>query len=223
MPSFVMDSSALISLVETCNSGCIEFLSKQGAVFFITQTVKNEVITNPMQIRKFQLSALRLKKLLTENQIKIFHSKSLTHDKNKVLYLANSLLYANGKPLKVLHEGEAECLAAFSSAKMDCLVIDEKTTRLLIENPFRLRDVLQTEYAQEISLNNRNLDSFKEFTKNIIVARSSEIIAAAAKRGFFKAFHDDEENAFHAATQALREAGCSLSDSEIEEYKQIKI
>ena len=224
MKSVVCDSSALISLADTCNIEALEFLRKNFSTsFLLTPVVKDEIISHPLKIKKFELSAVRLKQVLVENTLSVISSPTLVRDTQQVLEIANNLLLAGGKPLSILHEGEAQCLAIFASARAGALVIDEKTTRLLIEDPLKLRQVIQSEYEEKIEVNAGNLQEFKKRTQDILVLRSSELLAIAAMHGFFAKYKASEEEAFHASLYALKTVGCSLSQEELEEYAQVGV
>jgi hypothetical protein len=224
MISVVFDSSALISLVETCNSPLLYFLKEKTASnFLITPKVKDEIISNPLAAKKYELSAIRMRRLLLDGVLSVISSPQLVRDTKEIMNCANTLLYANEKPLTLIQEGEAQCLAIFSGAKADALAVDEKTTRLLIEDPFKLKQILQSEYDEKIEVNENSLKKFREKTRGIFVIRSTELVSVAASKGFFRDFRAQEQEAFHAALHALREVGCAITSEELAEYDSVTI
>ena len=185
--------------------------------------MKDEIISNPMHVRKYVFSAVRLRKVLNDGVLRVVSSPSLISDSRKILDEANSLFSSGNKPLQILQEGEAQCLALFSSAKIAGLLVDEKTTRLLVEKPEKLREAMHSEYRQGVGMNETALAGLRKRFANIAVIRSTELLAVAAKNGFFENYKTDENNAFHASLFALRSAGCSISTSELDEYSGINI
>lgn len=224
MNTIACDSSALISLAETCNIDALSFLKeKTGTSFIIPPSVKDEIISNPMRVRKYVFSAMRLRKVLNDGVLRVVSSPSLIADSRKILEEANKLFSSGNKNLPILQEGEAQCLALFSSAKIAGLLVDEKTTRLLIEKPEKLRDVMQAEYRQKVEMNETALASLRKRFSNIAVIRSAELLAVGAKYGFFQNYKSDANDAFHASLFALRSSGCSISTGELDEYSGINI
>ena len=220
----VCDSSALISLADTCNIGALKHITKEAGIgFLVTPAVKMEIISRPLTIRKYAFSAVRLQKVLNDNVLSMITSEQL-HDKTqRVLELANGLIRVDKKPIELVQIGEAECVAIFSSASAQALLIDEKTTRLLIENPYRLRETIEAEYGHsEVSIDHDSLEEFASITKGITCMRSCELLAYAYKKGFFDEYGDKKEEAFKAAIFSVREAGCGMTSAEMAEYEKME-
>lgn len=214
----VCDSSSLIALSETCNTSVLGFLKEKGARFFITPHVEKEIIAHPRQLKQYALSALRLNKLL---QDKVLETIELSKaEARHVMEQANALFSVNGHAVKILHEGEAECLAALKRGNPRVFLIDEKTTRLLVESPKTLLESLRTEYAGKIVLNNVALNALRKGLEKKIVLRSTELLAIAFSKGFFQEFEGERANVFHSALYALQSAGCSITSRELEEYEK---
>ena len=223
MPAIVCDSSTLISLSDTCNIECLYFLrNNSSASFLIPPSVYNEIITCPLHIPRFEFSAVRLRKALEDGAFHQVTAPQIEQATREIMSAANKCFRLNGKPLSLLHEGEAQCLAAYNAAGAAALAIDEKTTRLLIEDPFKLLQALKEEYRGHLSVDESALATFTEKTRGMTIIRSAEIIAVAAQKGFFQEYKAFENQAFHSALNALRRAGCSMTQNELEEYSQIK-
>ncbi len=103
------------------------------------------------------------------------------------------------------------------------LLVDEKTTRMLLEAPQRLHEVMKTEYPQGVTLDEGILREWREATKGIFVMRSTELLALAAERGFFSEYGAEAHKALHAALLSLRSSGCSLTSNELREYTQMRV
>ncbi|MFA5246454.1 MAG: hypothetical protein WC408_01010 [Candidatus Micrarchaeia archaeon] len=219
--NIVCDSSALISLADTSHLAALKFLSNSGVNFFITPGVKSEITTRPMTIRRYALSAIRLQKCIDDGVIKLLASVTLHDQTQRILKSANSMMFAGKKPLELIQLGEAECLAIFASASAHMLLVDEKTTRLLIENPHKLRETIQMRNSEGIRLDLQKKDEFDSLTKGVSCLRSAELLAFAYSKGYFDDFRNLKEEAFKASVYALRDSGCGLSASEIVEYENM--
>ena len=225
MPSIICDSSSLISLSETCLIDVLRFLrdSRLGGRFLITPVVKHEIVSHPMQIPQHEFSAIRLQKLLDDRVVEVVSTPGLAEQTKKILSLANNLFSVRGRPLEILQEGEAECLAAFAGMSADGLLVDEKTTRMLVEDPLKLAESIGREYAGRPQVNESALTELRELTRGIFVTRSSELLAVAGGQGFFKEYRGLQEHALRAALLTLRNAGCSLTTDELREYSQMRV
>ncbi|MFH1107092.1 MAG: hypothetical protein V1787_04300 [Candidatus Micrarchaeota archaeon] len=219
----VFDSSALISLSETCNAGALQYIKRRlGTRFMAPRPVFEESVGTPSKIKKYGFSALRIKRLFDEGVIEVPEAEtdSLAVE---VMGYGNSLLSSGKRPLKLIHYGEAACLALMIKTGCRHLAVDEKTLRLLAEAPHKMVKLLQPEYSEQLVENQQALEKWREKTKGMKVIRSAEILAVAAEQGFFKPFGKDEGRALHAAVYALRNAGCSLTSRELAAYEQIRI
>ena len=223
MAKIVCDASPLISLSETCNLDCMEFLTERGGEFLIPPGVRVEIIKNPMRIRKYQFSALRLRRILDHKILHLMGDRKTQRITNRFMNLANKLFWVKGKPLKIVHQGEAECVAMYIQYECDALLIDEKTTKLLVESPEVLMDRMKGEYEDKLSIRKKNLDALAKMTGDMTVLRSAEILAVAAEKGFFDDYGRGKKEALSAGVYALKEAGCSLSWNEIKQYETIRI
>ncbi len=217
----ICDSSSLIALNETCNFQAIHFLSDSN--FVIPPQVEAEIITAPLKIKRFEMAALRLKSIIKEKSIRVISKPALAEVTEKVMQLANNTYFLENKPLTLIQEGEAACIALLSLLKTELLLVDEKTTRMLIEDPTALQKIIQEEHGRKVKINSDNLKKFQGFVDGVAVMRSTELVTIAARKGFFSRFEEDEKTAFHAAIHSLRFAGCSISSQEIEEYEEMDI
>lgn len=220
--TLVLDSSALISLSETCNAAALAFVKERcGVRLLAPESVFKETVETPSRIRKYGFSALRIKRLFDGGVVEAKKTDGAFVE--ELLSISNSLFSVGGRPLKLIQEGEAACVALMKQQGAKFLAIDEKTLRLLVEAPLKLRRLLQEEYEQEIEADGRRLANWRQRVFGIRVVRSSEILTVAAEKGFFKGFGADAAQAFHAAVYALRNAGCSLTAKELAAYSQLKI
>jgi len=216
MALLVCDSSSLISLNESCLLASLDFLKRSShSEFRIPPEVMRETVQRPLKIRRFEYSAIRLNHLLQEGIVKLCEFPDTRKLTEEFLALSNSLFSVQGRPLQLVQRGEAECLAVYARAGAAALLIDEKTTRLLIESPQTLLNKISGEYEDKIEVNQRALEEWRKKTSGIFVMRSSELLAIAVSKGFFKPYRSLEREALHAALYAVRNAGCSVSEEEM--------
>jgi predicted nucleic acid-binding protein len=217
--SIICDSSSLLSLSDSCLLWVISSMTGRfTGQFIISKAVEYESVTNPLEMKSHTLGAIRVKKLLLDNVIKVVdtpNSKSLT---SEILALGNNLFYIAGKPLKLIHEGETETLAIATELGLKNILIDERTTRMLIEAPLEMKAHMEMEFQRRIDINEKNLSQFLDMTRNLNIFRSTELAIIGYEKGFFKDYGEMEKRAIESALYGLKFAGCSISFNEIEEY-----
>lgn len=207
----ICDSSTLISLAETCNLQTLYLLKEKNTDFFITKKVKREIIENPVKIKKYEYSALKIEKCFEDGVIKeVQENEQKTKELTDKL---NNCFQVRGKPLKIIQEGEVSCITVYKELNFDAFAVDEKTTRFLIENPEVLKSEMEKEYNEQVKFKNPSLPEIQ-------VLRSTEILYFASKKGYFNDFKNQKKT-LNAALQALKYAGCSISEKELQEYETI--
>ncbi len=218
---FVCDSGLFITYTNACLFDVIRYLHEKFHVnFLITNAVKDETIDYPlhMENKKYSFSAMRIKHYLNEHFIKNINTDGeLERERDLFLEITNNLFYIVGKPLTLVHKGEAEIVALAYITGNKNIFMDERTTRLLIEAPMVLKKHLEKEYKINVMVNKENLNKLYEFTKGMKVFRSSELLTVAYELGYFDRFRKDKEKMFESALYAVRYAGTSISFDEIKE------
>ncbi|GAI37235.1 unnamed protein product, partial [marine sediment metagenome] len=127
----IFDASTLISLAMNGLFNELRELKKifKGK-FIITKDVKREIIDKPITIKRFELEALRLKKLLDDKVIEMPSSLKIdeTQISKKVIEIrdiANSTFHGRGEDIKLIDSGEISCLALSR-------ILDEKKVNYVI-------------------------------------------------------------------------------------------
>lgn len=219
MNEIVFDSSSIISISQNCLMNVLENLSKKtNSSFRITKAVEFESVLKPLKINRFELNALRIKKAIDSNWLKVEKEEI---DSSELENLANNIFFAENKPIKVIHAGEAETLALYKKFNAAVMIIDERTTRMLIEEPKNLVKKLRFNYRRKIKMNNTNLKKFLSVVGKIKIARSSELIAKAFDLGCFEGELENSVKSLEAALYGLKFNGCAVSLEEIEEYLSV--
>jgi len=219
MNELIFDSSSIISISQNCLMKVLECMSKKtNNQFVITKGVEFESVTKPLTITKFELNALRIKRAIDLNWLKVEQNEI---DSTQIEDLANNIFFSENKPIKIIHKGEAEALALYKKLNASVLVIDERTTRMLIEEPKNLEKKLKFHYRKKIKMNQGNLKKFSSFAGKINIVRSAELIAKAFDLGCFEGELDNSNKSLEAALFALKFNGCAVSLEEIKEYLSV--
>ncbi|MBW3016844.1 hypothetical protein KY316_00595, partial [Candidatus Woesearchaeota archaeon] len=104
--------------------------------------------------------------------------------------------------------------------------IDERTTRMLIESPGDIENILEKKCSEDVKVNREMLRQFSENVKGISVIRSTELIVAAYRLGFLDKYVTANQKVdkrmknilLQSVLWALKLYGAAIS---FEEIKQI--
>jgi len=217
LKTLVFDSSSIISISEKCFIKVFEHLSKK-AELAIPKRVEFETIIHPGHIKAFELNALRIRMALREQWLK---SIQLTPEflqlAVQIKNTANNCFGINDRPFVLIQDGEAETLALVKQLNAEMLVIDERNTRMLIEDIKGLQEYLSKKIAP-LSANEKRISELKRLVSGISICRSSELIALAFEQGFLDEELEKSRESLEAALYAVRFSGCAVSEREIQEY-----
>lgn len=220
----IFDSSSLITLSMNGLTYVLEEMKKNfNGKFIIPEDVKFETIDKPIKIKRFELGALKIKYLLEKNILELpsslnIRKEEITEKENKILEIANNSYFAKDNYLHIIDKGEASCLALSLIAEerriKNLIIVDERTTRLIAENPENLRRIFEDKFHTKVKLK----DNFNLISK-IKFIRSSELIYVAYKKGLVKLGNHE---LLDALLYAVKFKGCAISEQEIEDIKRIK-
>ncbi len=224
MKALIFDSSTLISLAM---NGLFEELRQLKEIFdgkfLITREVKKEIIDKPLNIKRFELEAIKIKELLDDKTLELpeeikIDSSEISRKTAEVLELANNCFFSNGKGIHLIDDGEASCVALSKHLKEskieNILCIDERTTRNIIESPEELKDFLQKKLHSKIEIKKNRLEYFSDLK----IIRSAELVYVAWKKGIVKS---KNKKVLDAMLWAVKFKGCSISEDEIKEIQKI--
>ncbi len=216
----VADAGVLISLTSSCLDNLLyHFSEKHNIRFIIPPSVENEAIVRPIKgnIRKYLFSALRLQDAVNDGVLEVVDAKLATKAR-RLMEAANHMFYIRGKPLKLIHDGESEMLVLAKEYGIEYILIDERTTRMLIEAPLKLKKHLEEEFRVNVMVNKKNLNFIASEISPLRALRTSELIMLAYEDNFFKTFENMESKILEAALYKAKYSGCSISFREIKEY-----
>jgi len=221
LKSIVWDTSPLISLALNNLLWTIPLLKKRfKGEFYITGVVREESIDKPLDSKKFKFEALQLLKLLNEKQFILVDNEKIPALTDELLDTANNIYSAKNHPMQIVHRGEMEALAASLILGSDAFVVDERTTRKLLEEPMELKAILEEKLHTKVDANPVKLNSFKKLTKGIKVLRSFELMIIAYELGILDVYKPDLDQPdrvlLDAVLWGLKLDGCAVSEVEIE-------
>ena len=212
MAKIVCDSSSLISLADSC---LLNLLPLIDAEFVIPQSVKREIIDDPLNTKRFLLNAMKMQEMVGKGAITVC-GQSFEKETRDLLGLANSLFERKGKRIRILQEGEAEGVACMRSIGATLFMCDERTMRELIEEPPRLVNTMQGRLHAELSMDEGVMNRLAQRLSGIRVIRSSEIAAYAYEKGLLT---PKDPRALEGALFSLKFSGCAIRNDDIEEYR----
>jgi hypothetical protein len=223
--AIIFDSGALISL--SINGLLDELIKLKGIFrgsFLITEQVKAEVIDKPLKIKYYELEALKIQQLLEDKVLEMASSyginTSLINSKmEEIMNRANSIFMSSNEKINIMQLGEASCLALSKILNEkgieNVIALDERTTRMIVEKPENLKDLLERKLHVKIVIVKRDFEHFKEFK----IIRSVELMYVAWKKNLINL---KKGNVLDAILYALKSKGCSVSEDEINEIKKLK-
>jgi len=216
--SIVCDSSSLISLAQSCFLDVIPFLNQRMYGRFIyPKMVRIESIERPINAKYHALRALRLREYEELNLIK-FLDIDVDKETEEIMSMSNHIFETKNKAIHLVDAGEAAQIALARKLNINTLIIDERTTRTLLEAPLKLKQHLERESRKPVDVNQRLFNSFLDKVGRFNIIRSSELIILAYEYGYFDRYGKEKNIALESALFTLKFSGCSLSYEEINDF-----
>ncbi|MCK4996884.1 hypothetical protein KAS08_01145 [Candidatus Pacearchaeota archaeon] len=223
MKYLIFDAGPIISLTMNGMLPVIEKLKEVfDGEFVLTPRVRYEVVDRPMKIKKYKLEALQVNEMINRGIFKmsteIISQEKMDKEVKKILKITNGALRttATGEKIKIIHEGEAACLAFSNLCGCDnVIVIDERTTRMLTEAPENLENMMERKLHTPLDSNLELLKDLKQFK----YIRSAELLFVAYKKGLIPIKKD--KNLLDALLYGVKFKGAAISSVEIEEMKKM--
>lgn len=222
--AIIFDSGSLISFaMSSLYEELINLKKNFKGKFIITKEVREEIIDKPINIKKFELEAMKLKELMNRGIIELPESVGVSQEEIskptlEIMELVNNSFVGDKVPIKLIDLGETSCIALSKilSEKgiQNILVVDERTLRTLVEDPESLKRIFQKRLGAKINLLRDKL----KVLDGIKIIRSTELIYVAYKKGLISI---KEKNLLDALLYSLKYSGCAISDEEIEEIKRL--
>ncbi len=214
----VFDSGVIISFSETCFLSLFKDIKEVIGEFIITKNVHFECVGKVKHVMRFKLSSVKIEKEINSHVFDVYKSdKQLDEATNKIMYLTNNMFFVRGKPLKIIQIGEAESLALLGLTDASYLAVDERTTRMLVEQPHSLIEIFKRKYkTNKVNFDEQKYIKFVELIGNVNAIRSVDLLFFAFKKNLLSNVFNDKES-LKGALYAMKFKGCSVSFEEINE------
>lgn len=216
----VFDTSSLISMSQSCLINSLKGLNNSGKhTFVIPESVYGEVVERPLNIKRFELNAVRVQKAVDEGWLKVMQLNAPYRNlANQIADLANNMFFIKGMRIKLIQAGEIEALALLKQLNSNLLIIDERTTRAIIESPEQLKRLIERRRNRKVNFKEENAIKLKKMFPALEIARSVDIVALAFERNLLGNELPQSKQALEAALYAVKYAGCAVSSNEIEHF-----
>jgi predicted nucleic acid-binding protein len=227
MKSIVFDAGPVISLTTNNLLWILDRLHDEyQGEFYLPQAVKVELVDYPLRTKKFKFEALQVSHSIRNGVLKIVETPQIKALAEELKELLNHCCKTRGKWMTFVHYGEMETIAAAIILNADAVVIDERTTRLLVEDESRLLEMLSRKMHAKLIVNESNLKKFKQWVKNLKVIRSVELVTIAYEKGHLDQYLLDVPNARRTLIESLlwgvKLHGCSVTRDEIDDIVRIE-
>lgn len=218
--ALIFDSSSLITLNMINMLDILKKLKENfDGEFLITNEIYEEIVTVPLNVKKYEIRALIFNKIINDGTIKIIKNNKVDSLTGEILRKANNIFRVKNQNINIIHRGEASCIALYNLINgKKALVIDERTTRLLLESPEKLKMLLENKLHTNINFNKKIAEEFLNMNAKII--RSSEILYYAFKNNKIE-LTNGKKIVIDALLYASKAYGCSISEIEIEKLKKL--
>ena len=223
MKFLIFDAGPIISLTMNGMLPLIKKLKKEfDGEFILTPAVKHEVVDRPIKIKKYKLEAIQVRDMIEKGIFKMSDkfvpNNKLEREIKRLLKVTNGVLRTSqtGEKIKIIHKGEAACLAFSKLCGADnVIVIDERTTRMLTESPQNLEKMMEKKLHTPLDAELSLLAELKNFK----FIRSAELLFVAYKKGLIPI--KKSKDLLDALLYGVKFKGCAISSSEVEEMKRL--
>ncbi len=227
MKSIVFDSGPLISLTMNNLLWIIEPLkSAFGGDFFIPESVKLELVDEPLQTKKFKFEALQIQELLSRKILKVLEDRLTKGETLSLLRTANSCFSAKGKSITIVHYAEISSIVSAVKLNSSALVMDERITRELVEHPEHLARLMEKKLHMGIMMNRAMIDEFKGKTSGVSIIRSTELASVAFEKGLLEKYAakpEQRKTVLESVLWGLKLDGCAIDERGIKAIMNIEL
>src|SRR3989338_9227539 len=203
MKALFFDTGPIITLVMSRLIWILpELKKKYGGKFYITPSVKRELITRPMDIKRFQFEALQALKLIKDGVLEVYDDVP-QKEVERLHALANNSFKISNKNMEVVQSGEIESVVCALQAGAEAMVMDERTMRLFIENNKEMKALLERRFQKSVSVDAEKMKQFSKELVSIQIIRSIELVGVAYKMGLLDSYVPAQKNGKEALLEAV--------------------
>lgn len=218
------DTGPIITLVMSRLVGILpELKKKYGGKFYITPSVKRELVTRPIDIKRFEFEALQALKLIKDGILEVYEDIP-EKEVSRLHTLANTSFQIGDKNMEVVQSGEIESVVCALQCGAEAIVMDERTMRLFIEDNKEMKALLERRFQQTVSVDANKMKQFSKELGSIKIIRSVELIGVAYKMGLLDTYLPEQKNGremlLEAVLWAAKYNGAAVTEEEVEEIKE---
>jgi predicted nucleic acid-binding protein len=226
MKSIVFDTGPIISLTTNNLLWLLEPLKKlSNADFYITNSVKKELVDTPLnKTKRFMFEALQVQHYIENGTLIVINDGEIKNETSKLLGIANNCFNAFGHNINIVHEAEISAIALYLQKNADAFVVDERTTRLLIENPNKLLNILKHTLHTKVKEHKSDLGEFRKISRNVKIIRSVELVTIAYEKGLLDKYltNAPKNILLESVLWGVKLNGCAVSKRELEQIMRIE-
>ncbi len=221
--SLVFDAGSIISLAINNLLWLLPPLKERfGGSFYITPHIVNELVTKPLKTKKYKFEAIQIQHLIATGTLEVVDCPEIDSVSGHLLTLANSLFTCKGQAVSIVHLGEMESLAAVIHKKASALVIDERTTRQLVEVPRQIAKRMRHKLHKQVHTDAKQEQLLSYELGKVRVIRSIELVCIAFEIGLLDHYIENlgeqwRRELLESVLWGMKLNGCSVSTEEIEE------
>ncbi|MBD3304299.1 hypothetical protein GF343_04070 [Candidatus Woesearchaeota archaeon] len=228
MKAVLFDAGPIISLTTNNLLWLLEPLKEKfNGEFYLTEGVRKEIVEKPIKTKKFKFEALQVQHMIEKGVLKVISSDKIKGTAEHLLDLSSSIFYVHGNPLKPLQLGELECLAAARIMNIPYIVVDERVTRLLLENPGQLEELLEKRMHADVHVKSAKLAKLHKEVAGVKLIRSFELVAIAYELGLLDRYlvkiPKARKQLLQAVLWGIKLNGCSVGHKEIDEVVSLEL
>lgn len=228
MKALIFDAGPIISLTTNNLLWLLEPLKKKfKGEFYLTEKVRKELVDKPLQTKKFKFEALQVQNLIEKGVLKVIKDRDVVKKAEQLLGLANSVFYVQDSPIHALQLGELESLAAAKKLGIQYIVVDERITRLLLENPGEMEALLERRMHADVRVRRENLLKLHKEVEGVKLVRSFELAAVAYELGllddYIAKIPEARKQLLQAVFWGIKLNGCSVGQEEIDDIVSFEL
>jgi hypothetical protein len=188
--------------------------------FYISEGVKRELVDRPLGSKKFKFEALQVLKTIDDGVLEVIENPKVDEYAKELLDVSNRCFKVQGQWLRLFHYGETSGAAACKFLGSNVFVVDERTTRVMIESPDKLIGILNKTMRAKVQVDRENLNKVSELTNGIQLIRSAEVVTRAFELGLLDEYlldvKDPKRTLLESILWGVKLNGCSISKREID-------
>jgi len=227
MKTIVLDSGPVISLaLNNLLWLFTQVKEKYNIRFIITEAVKKEIVDHPFETKKFKFEAIQVMVLLDNNTIEVVKTPSIIKKTEEFISLANRSFRTDYHELTLVHFAEFSAICASLELNADAVMIDERTTRYMMEKPDKLKNLLMHKLHTKIRIQKKPLETLRRLCKNVKFIRSAEFVSIAFEKGMLDKYlpkvNEPKKNLLGSLLWALKLNGCAISNRDLETIMRLE-